>query len=537
MPSRARIATLADAGTFRELDGNLVSVDPLKFTDHRSYRERLKEAQRETGVREAVRTGVCRVKGRDAALVVFDFEFLGGTMGSTVGEKIARAFEYATKARIPVVSVTTSGGARMQEGMLSLVQMAKVAAAAAVHGREGLAFISILTDPTFGGVPSSFAFLGDVLIAERGAQIGLAGPRVIELITGVAPPKDSHRAETLLRGGLIDMVVPRQELRNTVADLLARLRRKEKEKKKKIRAKRPPSARRAQKLPAAQEVLLARHAGRPTARQCIAQMTTNFVELHGDRQGGEDPAIVGGLAELDGQTVVIIGQDRGSTLSEQISCHRGMTYPEGYRKALRLMQLASKLHVPVITLVDCPGAQAGYDSEQRGIISALANNLAAMALLPVPIVSVILGEGGSGGALALAVADRVLMLEHAIYSVISPEGAASILYRDAGKAATVADALKLTARDLFSLGVIDAVVPEPEGGAHLDLTSTAAAIKAHVCYALHVTSRVSVRRLLARRYEKYRHVGEVGVFWREAMRAGILTGLETLEAKFKSICW
>ena len=528
MPSRARIASLVDAGTFRELDRKLVSVDPLKFTDSRTYRERLKEARRQTGVREAVTTGVCRLGGRRTALVVFDFEFMGGTMGSTVGEKVARAFEYATKARIPLVSVVASGGARVQEGMLSLVQMAKVAAAASVHDREGLAFISILTDPTFGGVTASFASLGDVLIGEPGAQIGFVGPRVIEQTTGVPPPEGSHRAETLLQGGLIDMVTPRAELREIVSYLLSHLKREEK----KLRAERPSPARRARKLPASEEVLLARHPGRPVARQYIGQICTHFVELRGDRQSGEDPAIVGGVAELGGQTVVIIGQDRGSTPSEQESCHRGMAYPEAYRKALRLMRLAAKFRVPVITLIDTPGAQAGYDSERRGIAHALASNLAAMALLPVPIVSVIIGEGGSGGALALAVADRVLMLEHAIYSVIPPEGAAAILYKDAGKADAVAENLKLTARDLLSLGVIDAVVPEPEGGAHLDPAAAAAAIKAHVLGALSATSRVSARRLLARRYKKYRSVGKVGVFWREAVRSGILDGLETLAQLF-----
>src|ERR1700688_2406915 len=212
MPSRARIALLADKGTFRELDRNLVSVDPLGFADHKSYRVRLQDARRETGVREAVTAGFCRIGGQQAVLVVFDFAFLGGTMGSVVGEKIAHAFEEATQQRIPLVSVAASGGARVQEGMFSLMQMAKVAAAASVHDRQGLAFISILTDPTFGGVTASFASLGDIMIAEPGAQIGFVGPRVIEQTTGIAPPKDSHRADTLLKEGLFDLVIGRKDL-------------------------------------------------------------------------------------------------------------------------------------------------------------------------------------------------------------------------------------------------------------------------------------------------------------------------------------
>src|SRR6202521_3875271 len=225
MPSRARIALLACEAAFGGQDGELVSVDPLRFADHKSYRVRLQEARKETGVREAVTAGFCRIGGHQAVLVVFDFAFLGGTMGSVVGEKIAHAFEEATQRRIPLVSVAASGGARVQEGMFSLMQMAKVAAAASVHDRQELAFISILTDPTFGGVTASFASLGDILIAEPGAQIGFVGPRVIEQTTGIAPPKDSHQADTLLKAGLIDLVIGRRDLTAVTAYLIGHLKR------------------------------------------------------------------------------------------------------------------------------------------------------------------------------------------------------------------------------------------------------------------------------------------------------------------------
>jgi len=314
-------------------------------------------------------------------------------MGSVVGEKIANAFEEATKRQLPVVSVASSGGARVQEGMLSLMQMAKVAGAAALHGREHLAFVSILADPTFGGVTASLASLGDTIIAEPGAQIGFVGPRVIEQTTGTPPPKDSHRAETLLRAGLIDLIVPRQDLRSTVAYLVSHLERKRAGK---IEGERLPVARRRDRLPAWQQVGLARHSGRPTASHYISRMNTRFLELHGDRWGGDDPAIIGGLAELDGQTVVMIAQERGGTPAEKEASHRGMAFPEGYRKAFRLMQLAAKFEIPVVTLIDCPNAQASYESEHRGIAHALASNLAGMSSLPVPIVSAIIGEGGAG---------------------------------------------------------------------------------------------------------------------------------------------
>jgi acetyl-CoA carboxylase carboxyl transferase beta subunit/acetyl-CoA carboxylase carboxyl transferase alpha subunit len=516
MPSRARIALLADPGTFRELDRELVSVDPLGFADHKSYRVRLQDARRETGVREAVTTGFCRIGGHQAVLVVFDFAFLGGTMGSVVGEKIAHAFEEATQRRIPLVSVAASGGARVQEGMFSLMQMAKVAAAASVHDRQELAFISILTDPTFGGVTASFASLGDILIAEPGAQIGFVGPRVIEQTTGVAPPKDSHRADTLLKAGLIDLVIGRRDLTAIAAYLIGHLKRN----KAMGVGKDLPPAVKSKLMTAWQKVNLARHAGRPTAKYYIAHMASRFLELHGDRWSADDPAIIAGIAELNGDTVIMIGQERGATPEEKAASHDGKAYSEGYRKSLRLMRLASKFKIPVITLVDCPNAQSSYEAEHHGIAFSLARNLATMANLPTPIVSAIIGEGGSGGALALGVADCVLMLEHAIYSVISPEGAAAILYRDAGKAEAVSGVLKLTAQDLFSLGIIDAVVPESEGGAHLDPAAAAETLKGHLLAALRPLTELPMRQLLDNRYKKYRHIGQEGKYWRERVRSG-----------------
>src|ERR1700681_1734432 len=377
MPSQARIATLADEGTFLELDRDLVSVDPLEFADLRSYRARLQEARRETGVREAVTTGICKIGGQRAVLVVFDFAFLGGTMGSVVGEKIAHAFEEATQRRIPLVSVAASGGARVQEGMFSLMQMAKVAAAASVHDRQGLAFISVLTDPTFGGVTASFASLGDILIAEPAAQIGFVGPRVIEQTTGIAPPKDSHRAETLLQAGLIDMVVKRAELTSVISYLIGHL---AKHKSTDSGAEGLPLSVKRQRLPAWQKVALARHVGRPSARYYIARMASRFLELHGDRWSGDDPAIVGGLAQLNGQTVIIIGHDRGGTAEEKAASHDGKALSEGYRKCLRLMRLALKFRIRVVTLVDYQNAQASYASEHRGIAHALARRPATMAV-------------------------------------------------------------------------------------------------------------------------------------------------------------
>jgi len=511
MPARDRIVSLVDPGTFKEFDRRLVSGDPLRFADQRAYRARLLEARRRTGLREAVVVGQAKIGGLPVVLAVFDFEFMGGTMGSVVGEKIADAFEVATKRRLPVITVTSSGGARMQEGMLSLMQMAKTAAARARHNSAGLAHISVLGHPTFGGVAASFASLGDVLIAEPGAQIGFVGPRVIEATMGESLPPDSHRAERLFAGGMVDLLLDRRRLRETLQYLIRHLRQPGPIRSAPESLPRTPTPSRP---PTAWDVVqIARHPERPSASGYIRRLVTSFVELHGDRQFGDDPTIIGGLGEIDGWTVVIVGQERRSA-----AAHQGMAYPEGYREALRLMHLAAKFRLPLVTFIDTPGAYPGFEAERRGIAQALAQNLQTMALLPTPIVSIVIGEGGSGGALALGVADRVFMQEHAFYSVISPEAAAAILYRDASRAPEVAAALKLTAADLLRLRVIDGIIPEPAGGAHTDPAAAAATVRQYVLAALGDLSRQSPRKLLAQRYEKYRHMGQVGGPWREVVR-------------------
>jgi len=472
-------------------------------------------------------------------LVVFEFEFMGGTMGSVVGEKVADAFDFATRHRLPLVSVSASGGARMQEGMLSLMQMAKTAAACARHDQAGLAHISILSHPTFGGVAASFAALGDVLIAEPGALIGFVGPRVIASTVGEDLPEDSHRAETLFASGLIDLLVDRPHLRETVAYLVAHLSRGAPPAIGSVPA--PPSWARSPRGPRRRrattpsdpwgQVQLARHPQRPTTLDYIERLIGRFVELHGDREEGDDAAIVGGLGEVAGLTVMVIGQERGRSAAERERRRAGMALPHGYRKALRLMRLAGKFALPVVTFVDTPGAYPGVEAERRGIWQVLARNLRAMAGLSTPIVAVVIGEGGSGGALALGVADRVLMLEHAIYSVISPEGAAAILFRDARRAEEVAGALKLTARDLHRLEIIDVVVPEPPSGAHTDPEGMAAVLLYHLVAALRPLLRLPARRLLRARQRKYRHIGRVGAYWREVVRTEMQELLEALESR------
>ncbi|MBI4464179.1 MAG: acetyl-CoA carboxylase carboxyltransferase subunit alpha [Acidobacteria bacterium] len=262
-----------------------------------------------------------------------------------------------------------------------------------------------------------------------------------------------------------------------------------------------------------QRVQLARHPQRPHTLDFIKRLFQDFTEIHGDRAYSDDPALVVGLAFFHGQSVVVAGHQKGRDTAQNLQRNFGMPKPEGYRKALRVMQLGAKFRRAIFTFVDTPGAYPGIDSEQRGQAEAIARNLREMACLPVPIVVTITGEGGSGGALAIAVGDCILMLENAIYSVISPEGCASITWRDGTQAGLAAEALKITAQDLKLLGIIDRVVPEPPGGAHTDHSTMAEILDGELQQALEELHRLPVPELLEKRYEKFR---QMGAFFREA---------------------
>lgn len=525
LPARQRIALLADPGSFKEINQFLTSIDPLSFSGKEPYEERLHEAQRRTGLTEAVITGVCTIGGNSTAIAVLDFGFMGGNMGGVVGEKIALAFELATRRKIPMVTVVSSGGARVQEGMLSLMQMAKTAAAAKRLHSQRLPHIAVLTNPTSGEVYASFANLGDVILAEPKALIGFASLRVVEQTSGKPLPEGSHTAEDHLLHGMVDQVVDRTRLRQLLSILLDLL--SSRYRLTITRKGKPSPVPEHTEEQAWHTVQLARHKKRPTALDYISRMTSSFIELHGDRHYGDDRAIICGVAELSGEAVVIIGQER--------SHNEGRAYPEGFRKAQRAMRLAAVFGMPVITLIDTPGAYPGLDAEERGIGHAIASTLALMSDLPTPIVSVIIGEGGSEGALALGVADRILMMENAIYSVISPEGAASIIYRDAKKAEEMASALKLTALDCKELGVIDTVVPEPEGGAHADPDEAARLLKNIIVRELLEAQKLNLAKLIKNRYKKFRRMGEYSSYFRTAISKEVSDVQELLQRGVSSI--
>ena len=539
LSAAARLEQLVDPGSFAERDAGLQSVDSLGFVDQKPYPERLAAAQSATGMRDAAVWGSAVIGGVPVAICVMDFGFMGGSMGAVVGEKVTRAAEHALVARTPLVVVSASGGARMQEGTLALMQLAKTLAALERLRDGGVPFISVLSDPTTGGVFASFAAVGDVNIAEPNALIGFAGSRVSAGTIAQELPEGFQRSEFLFDHGFVDRVVPRPELRAEVTGVLRLLPVRET-----VVAAAPASidselagfrpfsflstladrvGERASgdgagPLPATEpvgdprdavwaRVQLARNLGRPRTLEFVASMTDDFVELHGDRLFGDDAAIVAGLARLDGRRVVVIGQQKGADTEENIRRNFGMPHPEGYRKSMRVMELAERFGLPIVTFVDVPGAHPGPESEERGIAEAIARSIGLMSRLRTPIVTVITGEGGSGGALAIAVGDVVIALENAVYSVISPEGCASILWRTADEAQTAALAMKMTAADQAALGVVDIVVPEPGEGAHAEPAETARRLKAILLDRLAALEQLSIEQLLDTRYRRYRALG------------------------------
>jgi len=500
-----RLTQLADDGDYELLTSMVGESDPLGFVDTLPYLDRLEKARVRTGMDEAVLCARARIEGLAVILAVMDFRFLGGSLGTAVGELITQAAETAVAERTPLVIVSSSGGARMQEGVLSLMQMAKTSAVLGLLDDAGILTVSVIADPTFGGVAASFATLADVLIAEPGARLGFAGRRVIEQTIRQTLPPEFQTAEFLLERGFIDLIVPRQQLRRELARLLRLGSAGVEELTTPSPVVRDPGL-----LPEPDpwgQTALARSLDRPTTLDYLSLAFTDFRELHGDRTSGECAAIVGGVARLAGRPVVVIGHQKGHTPAELQEHNYGMASPAGYRKAARLMRLADKLGLPLVTLVDTPGAFPGADAEEQGQSVAIAENLRLMASLRVPVVSVIIGEGGSGGALGLAVANRVMMFANSIYSVISPEGCASIIWKDAGAAPLAADALGINSRDLLRLGVVDEVIPEPSGGTGADPLLAADHLRSALAGALRELAPVPGEELRSQRFLRFRQFG------------------------------
>ena len=523
-----RIEMVGDEGTFEEWDKGLCTRNPLHY---KGYEEKIAHLQEKTGLEEAVVTGKVKIQGQDTVIGVCDGRFMMSSMGEVVGEKITRAVERATREKLPVILFTCSGGARMQEGIVSLMQMAKTSAALKRHSDAGLLYVTVLTDPTTGGVTASFAMLGDIILAEPGALIGFAGPRVIEQTIGQKLPKGFQRAEFLVEHGFVDAIVERPKLRETLGEIL-RMHSRDSVWERTLEGTASEAAEAGEKeLPegagngqagasdardglklhnqvaeAWDRVQISRMKDRPVGSDYIHALFTDFMEFHGDRYYRDDRAIIGGIAYFHGMPVTVIAQEKGTNTKENIEHNFGMPSPDGYRKALRLMKQAEKFGRPVICFVDTPGAFCGLEAEERGQGEAIARNLFEMSGLTVPVLSIVIGEGGSGGALAMAVADEVWMLENSIYSILSPEGFASILWKDSSKAKEAAAVMKLTAGDLYELGMVEHVFLEPSHYTVQNLKEVTREMDEKIREFIGQYGALTAEEISERRYQRFRQM-------------------------------
>ena len=541
MSARRRVEMLADGGTFRETSRWIKSLDPLSFSAQVSYRDRLMRDQNRTGLTEAVITGVCTIGGTPTVLIVLDFGFLGGSMGLVVGEKVALALQLAARKRFPAIAVINSGGARIQEGVLSLMQMAKTTVAANEMHRRGVPLVSVLGDPATGQVYASFGTQADLIFAEPGAHVGFAPFRAIKEEMGGTSATGQHTAEIHFRHGMLDGVVDRERIKHVVSTVLELLRPEFGLAKR--RRGRPPRIR-PRRMEAWEMVQLARHPKRPTARHFIDQVFANLVELHGDRQYADAPEVITGIARLAGQSIVVIGQEKtppsgmisssDDEMPEGLSASGSIT-PEGFGKARRAVRFAARFNLPVVTLVDTPGSALDLEAWERGQAHAISQTISTMLDVEVPTISVLIGEGGSEAALAFAVTDRVLMLQNAIYTPISPERAAVAELRNSAAVDQVVGALRLTSIDSRRMGIIDEIVREPDGGAHTDPLEASRLLKRALMIEVTDIVERHGRTLVRRRQRKYRNIGESGRPFRSALRRELNVWRSALSASVRAL--
>ena len=545
--ARSRIDSLVDPGSFEESHRWITSIDPLVFSPRVSYQVRVLHDQERTGLSEAAVTGIAQIGGARCAVIVIDFGFLGGSMGLVVGEKVARMFELAARERLPVITFATSGGARLQEGVLSLTQMAKTVVAARTLRERGLPLISVLANPSSGQILSSFASMSDIRIGEPGAHIAFASLGALREIEDSPYVGDHANAESMLAQGHLDMVVSREKQRDQLSVLLGLFDRRIKDD---GRTRRRGAAYRPSRQDAWESVRLSRRSDRPTASGYIPRLFRNFVELHGDRSGADDERVKIGLGYLGVYPVMVVAQERvvedSEASGEEFRATESFTerfgYAEldrggigvtGFRKARRAANMANDFHLPLVVLVDTPGPKLGIDQELNGLASEIAETINVMLGIETPVVSVVIGEGGSEAALAFSIADRVMMLENSIYTPISPEAGAATELRDRARAPEVARSLRLTSYDALAMGIADRIIAEPDGGANAD-PARAARLLRRVLISEVSQLRRRHRRVLARhRRKRFRRIGEYGPEFRAAVRSEINTWGSAVRARVR----
>lgn len=505
MSSIERIKLIFDDSSIEFLDENMISCNPLNFPN---YDKKLEQLNKTLEIKEAVITGKGKILNKEVYFGVMDYRFIMGSMGSVVGEKLTRMIESATRENKPIVIFSASGGARMQEGMISLYQMAKVVDAVEKHNQKGLLYISILTDPTTGGVAASFATIADIIIAEPNSTIGFAGKRVIKNTVKEEIPDNFQTAEFHFENGHIDIICMRKKLRRIIYDIIT-LYSTDKANKFNYNTIKLDDIKcnTCANISAWERVNLARHTNRANFQDYINNIFDNFIELHGDRISRDDKAIVTGIGNINGIPVTIILNAKGKSLDENVFRNFGMASPEGYRKVVRITKLSEKFGLPIICFIDTPGAFCGVVAEKMGQSESIANCIRNFTNLKVPIISMIVGEGGSGGALATGVADWIFILENSIYSIISPEGCASILFKDSTKVKEVTEYLKLTSTELLKFKIVDEIINEPKDGIINHMETSMNYIRNKIYNKLIELLKEDIDKILYMRSNKFRDQG------------------------------
>ncbi|MBJ8340644.1 acetyl-CoA carboxyl transferase [Antrihabitans sp. YC3-6] len=480
--------------------GSFVSWDrtPIDVTPSERYTADLASATERSGVDESVLTGEGSVRGRRVAVIACEFRFLAGSIGVAAAERIVSAIERATAERLPLVASPTSGGTRMQEGTLAFVQMVKIAAAVAVHRKAQLPYLVYLRNPTMGGVFASWGSLGQVTVAEPGAMIGFLGPRVYQALYGEDFPTGVQTAENLYRNGVIDGVVPVGLLRNlmhralcvmtgTVRDSVSAV---------------PVVTAAAADVDAWQSVLSSRRPDRPGIRQLLRHATER-VPLSGTGQGEADRTVLHSLARFRGRPCVLFGHDRDGQ-----SVDRAMG-PAALREARRAMRLAEELQIPLVLVIDTLGASLSKEAEERGLAPEIARCIADLVTLDAPTISVLLGQGSGGGALALLPADRVIAAQNGWLAPLPPEGASAIVHRDTEHAPDMAAAQGIRSADLLAAGIVDCIVGEFDDAAD-EPAEFAVRMVAAIAVELRDLAAIEVNDRLTRRMARYRKLGLPG---------------------------
>lgn len=489
--AKQRIANISDENTFKELTFNKIDISKKC-----NYEDKINKAKENTDLNEAILIGTCSIGGIKVVLGVMESKFMMGTLSVSVGETITRAFEYATDNKLPVILFCASGGARIQEGLFSLVQMAKVNAAIKRHSDKGLLYISCLTNPTMGGVTASFGLLGDINIAEKNSQIGFAGKSIIENLYNEILDSNFQTEQYNENNGMIDIIADRKDIRNILLDLLKMINNNNKV----VRIDNKDENKSITNDDLLEILKNVRDIDRFKGKDYLISIFDKYIELKGDRINSNDTSILSGIGNIENKSFIFNIQNKGRTLKENKETNYGLTRPEGYRKVLRISKIAEKFNIPIINIIDSAGADPSIYSEENGQARAIADCLYTFSDLKTIIISIVVGEGSSGGALALSVCDSIGMLQKSIYTVISPEAYLKIMHKEEQVSNELLKSMRFTANDLFEDKIIDEVISESD-----NLDYNVNNIKNFILNKYEILRKQDIQELINNRYERIRN--------------------------------